>query len=107
MDHQCQRDRLVAGALSAVRHRVAEPVRGPHEEVSRTHFLRMRHCGAHRVCRSDLRGTAATAAADLPRTRRARARRRAYVNMEGPAFSTRSESMTHHNLGYDVIGMTN
>src|SRR5438045_8499474 len=31
----------------------------------------------------------------------------AYVNMEGPAFSTRSESMTHHNLGYDVIGMTN
>ncbi len=31
----------------------------------------------------------------------------AYVNMEGPAFSTRAESMTHHNLGYDVIGMTN
>src|SRR5947207_15738398 len=30
-----------------------------------------------------------------------------YVNMEGPAFSTRSESMTNHNLGYDVIGMTN
>ena len=30
-----------------------------------------------------------------------------YVNMEGPAFSTRSESVTHHNLGYDVIGMTN
>ncbi len=31
----------------------------------------------------------------------------AYVNMEGPAFSTRSESMTNHNQGYDVIGMTN
>ncbi len=31
----------------------------------------------------------------------------AYVNMEGPAFSTRAESMTNHNLGYDVIGMTN
>ncbi len=31
----------------------------------------------------------------------------AYVNMEGPAFSTRAESMTHHRLGYDVIGMTN
>jgi len=31
----------------------------------------------------------------------------AYVNMEGPAFSTRAESLTHHNLGYDVIGMTN
>jgi len=30
-----------------------------------------------------------------------------YVNMEGPAFSTRAESLTHHNLGYDVIGMTN
>jgi 5'-methylthioadenosine phosphorylase len=31
----------------------------------------------------------------------------AYVNMEGPAFSTRAESLTHHDLGYDVIGMTN
>ena len=30
-----------------------------------------------------------------------------YVNMEGPAFSTRAESITHHKLGYDVIGMTN
>ncbi len=30
-----------------------------------------------------------------------------YVNMEGPAFSTRAESLTHHKLGYDVIGMTN
>jgi 5'-methylthioadenosine phosphorylase len=30
-----------------------------------------------------------------------------YVNMEGPAFSTRAESMTNHTLGYDVIGMTN
>ena len=30
-----------------------------------------------------------------------------YVNMEGPAFSTRAESLTHHRLGYDVIGMTN
>jgi 5'-methylthioadenosine phosphorylase len=30
-----------------------------------------------------------------------------YVNMEGPAFSTRSESQTNHKLGYDVIGMTN
>jgi 5'-methylthioadenosine phosphorylase len=30
-----------------------------------------------------------------------------YVNMEGPAFSTRAESTTHHKLGYDVIGMTN
>ena len=30
-----------------------------------------------------------------------------YVNMEGPAFSTRAESTTNHKLGYDVIGMTN
>ncbi|HVV00334.1 MAG TPA: S-methyl-5'-thioadenosine phosphorylase, partial [Verrucomicrobiae bacterium] len=31
----------------------------------------------------------------------------AYVNMEGPAFSTRAESVTNHKLGYDVVGMTN
>lgn len=30
-----------------------------------------------------------------------------YVNMEGPAFSTRAESQSNHKLGYDVIGMTN
>lgn len=30
-----------------------------------------------------------------------------YVNMEGPAFSTRAESLTNHKAGYDVIGMTN
>lgn len=30
-----------------------------------------------------------------------------YVNMEGPAFSTRAESITNHKLGFDVIGMTN
>ena len=30
-----------------------------------------------------------------------------YVNMEGPAFSTRAESLTNHHAGYDVIGMTN
>ena len=30
-----------------------------------------------------------------------------YVNMEGPAFSTRAESLTNHRAGYDVIGMTN
>jgi 5'-methylthioadenosine phosphorylase len=30
-----------------------------------------------------------------------------YVNMEGPAFSTRAESITNHKSGYDVIGMTN
>ena len=30
-----------------------------------------------------------------------------YVNMEGPAFSTRAESISNHQAGYDVIGMTN
>jgi 5'-methylthioadenosine phosphorylase len=30
-----------------------------------------------------------------------------YVNMEGPAFSTRAESTANHNWGFDVIGMTN
>jgi len=30
-----------------------------------------------------------------------------YVNMEGPAFSTRAESIANHNLGCDVVGMTN
>lgn len=30
-----------------------------------------------------------------------------YVNMEGPAFSTRAESQFNHRAGFDVIGMTN
>ena len=30
-----------------------------------------------------------------------------YVNMEGPAFSTRAESLANHRDGYAVIGMTN
>ena len=30
-----------------------------------------------------------------------------YVNMEGPAFSTRAESLFYKSLGFDVIGMTN
>ena len=30
-----------------------------------------------------------------------------YVNMEGPAFSTRAESQFHRKMGWDVIGMTN
>ncbi len=30
-----------------------------------------------------------------------------YVCMEGPAFSTRAESLTNHRAGYDVVGMTN
>jgi 5'-methylthioadenosine phosphorylase len=30
-----------------------------------------------------------------------------YVNMDGPAFSTRSESYANRQMGFDVIGMTN
>lgn len=30
-----------------------------------------------------------------------------YVNMEGPAFSTRAESLVNHHAGHDVVGMTN
>lgn len=30
-----------------------------------------------------------------------------YVNMEGPAFSTKAESNFYRSLGFDVIGMTN
>jgi len=30
-----------------------------------------------------------------------------YVNMDGPAFSTRAESDFHRKMGFDVIGMTN
>jgi 5'-methylthioadenosine phosphorylase len=30
-----------------------------------------------------------------------------YLNMAGPAFSTRAESNAHRHLGFDVVGMTN
>ena len=30
-----------------------------------------------------------------------------YVNIEGPAFSTRAESLQHHREGHAVVGMTN
>lgn len=30
-----------------------------------------------------------------------------YVNMDGPAFSTKAESFANRQLGFDVIGMTN
>ena len=30
-----------------------------------------------------------------------------YVCMEGPAFSTRAESLANHRAGHDVVGMTN
>ncbi len=44
---------------------------------------------------------------DLPRGRRVRIQNGGtYVNMEGPAFSTRAESQVNKKLGFDVIGMT-
>jgi len=30
-----------------------------------------------------------------------------YVNMDGPAFSTRAESEFHRQMGFDIVGMTN
>jgi len=47
----------------------------------------------------------ATAAAESPAARRVQDGG-TYVNMEGPAFSTRAESEFHHKLGFDAIGMT-
>jgi 5'-methylthioadenosine phosphorylase len=29
-----------------------------------------------------------------------------YINMEGPAFSTKAESLTYRKMGFDVVGMT-
>jgi 5'-methylthioadenosine phosphorylase len=52
-------------------------------------------------------GRAELKAARTPDGRRAIHDGGTYVNMEGPAFSTRAESITNHKLGYDVIGMTN
>lgn len=46
-----------------------------------------------------------TAAAECPAARRVQDGG-TYVNMEGPAFSTRAESEFHHKLGFDAIGMT-
>lgn len=58
---------------------------------------------AHPVC-EDLRRLLLAAA----RAAKARAHDGGtYVNMEGPAFSTRAESMANHKAGLDVIGMTN
>ncbi|HUA65879.1 MAG TPA: S-methyl-5'-thioadenosine phosphorylase [Alphaproteobacteria bacterium] len=67
---------------------------------------------AHPIC-EELRRILLQAARDVttrhssPATRHAVHDGGTYVNMEGPAFSTRAESLTHHQLGYDVIGMTN
>lgn len=62
------------------------------------------------VCEA-LRGSLAAAAARVVAQgeafRRVRLHNRGtYVNMEGPAFSTRAESQFYRQCGFDVIGMT-
>lgn len=58
---------------------------------------------AHPIC-DELRGILLKSA----RAEKARAHDGGtYVNMEGPAFSTRAESVANHRAGFDVIGMTN
>jgi 5'-methylthioadenosine phosphorylase len=52
----------------------------------------------------ELRQLLLTATRGLPVTAHDRG---TYVNMEGPAFSTRAESRFHRAAGFDVIGMTN
>ena len=79
----------------------------------RAHLLWPRHRRPRRVRRPGQRGTAggffsrpAKPRGKPPRTARLHDGG-TYVNMEGPAFSTRAESLTNHRQGYDVIGMTN
>ena len=55
------------------------------------------------ICR-ELKGILLRASSDLSVTTHDRG---TYVNMEGPAFSTRAESLRNQKLGFDVIGMTN
>ncbi len=58
---------------------------------------------AEPIC-TPLRNLIATAAADLGvRCHNGGT----YVNMDGPAFSTRAESDANRHLGFDIIGMTN
>ena len=87
---------------------LARPVPRPHQAILRAHLFRPRHRrrtsrSPHPIC-EELRQL-------LLKTARALKARvhdgGTYVNMEGPAFSTRAESLTNHKLGYDVIGMTN
>ena len=49
-----------------------------------------------------------TAIASLPENERTQAvLGGTYVNMEGPAFSTKAESLVYRSYGHDIIGMTN
>ncbi|MDI6775018.1 MAG: S-methyl-5'-thioadenosine phosphorylase [Verrucomicrobiota bacterium] len=60
---------------------------------------------------AEFRGLVAAAARAVVKRRRGRSGVRVfedgtYVNMEGPAFSTRAESRAYRKLGFDVVGMT-
>ena len=73
-----------------------------------SHLFRRRHRGAHFA--SPIRS--ARAARYPARRRRTKAGAKVhnggtYVNMDGPAFSTRAESEFNRRHGFDVIGMTN
>jgi len=84
---------------------LAGSISRPHQAQLRAHVFRARHHRARRLRRSDLRGIAAHSAANGARLKARVHDGGTYVCMEGPAFSTRAESLTNHKLGYDVIGM--
>ncbi|OGV59517.1 MAG: methylthioadenosine phosphorylase [Lentisphaerae bacterium RIFOXYA12_FULL_48_11] len=65
---------------------------------------------SHPTCaefRNIIEACARKAVKNLPRSRKVKIQNGGtYVNMEGPAFSTRAESQVNAKLGFDVIGMT-
>lgn len=62
------------------------------------------HIGFSDPISESLRQLLLTSARELGKTVHDRG---TYVNMDGPAFSTRAESETNRKLGFDLIGMTN
>ena len=65
------------------------------------------HCRAHRICGAN-QYESAKSSADSARSLGVTVHNGGtYVNMDGPAFSTRAESEFNHRNGFDVIAMTN
>jgi 5'-methylthioadenosine phosphorylase len=62
------------------------------------------HIGFSDPVSADLRAIISQEASNLGYTVHNRG---TYVNMDGPAFSTRAESEFHRRMGFDIIGMTN
>ena len=92
MDHQRQRSRFVAGEIQALRHRASPIILRPHQASIRAHIFWARH--RRRTSRLPNRFAKNCANCCLTNGRRS-ARVHdggTYVNMEGPAFSTRAES---------------